>query len=278
VVAAHPRPARANTVKYGRSVRPDLGEVLVDPRRARPPSPVAINRFAHELDEPKKRAVQAALGSEDLLVVRGPPGTGKTTFISELVLQELQRNPAARILIASQSHAALDHAVASIREENKQAIIDLDAEHDGVDVRRAQNLTTSTLIRDDTLALCTLFPLLAFRGRERPFRDERRLADLRARTRKCRCARSARRGAQPKGTISPPTGQAVQATSRTLTSRRIVQQRASVTAPSCRYEVGGQQACRQQVLRAEGQRGCPEAAAESDCSGGGSAVCAFASG
>lgn len=42
-----------------------------------------------------------------------------------------------------------------------------------LDVRSHAGLTVSTLIRDDNLAVRTLFPLLAHYGWERPFRDER---------------------------------------------------------------------------------------------------------
>jgi hypothetical protein len=97
---------------YNRALRSDLGDLLMEPERARDPKPVAELEFRNEnLDEPKRRAVKAALGARDLLLVQGPPGTGKTTFITELVLQELARNPKARILIASQTHAALDNVL-----------------------------------------------------------------------------------------------------------------------------------------------------------------------
>ncbi len=105
-----------DAVEYGRSARPDLGELLATPERLREPTEQPVARFHQALDPAKQRAVRAALGSEDLLIVRGPPGTGKTTFICELVLQEIERNPDARILIASQSNAALDHALAGVAE------------------------------------------------------------------------------------------------------------------------------------------------------------------
>jgi superfamily I DNA and/or RNA helicase len=103
-----------DAVEYGRAVRPDLGDLFVNPSTVRAPTSVTDLEFHMSLDDPKQRAVEAALGSEDLLIVRGPPGTGKTTFITELVVQELDRNLDARILLASQSHAALDHALAGL--------------------------------------------------------------------------------------------------------------------------------------------------------------------
>jgi hypothetical protein len=101
-----------DSVIYNRSLRSDLGDLLMEPEKARKPAPVEEVEFRNpDLDEPKRRAVQAALGSRDILLVQGPPGTGKTTFITELVLQELERNPRARLLIASQTHAALDNVL-----------------------------------------------------------------------------------------------------------------------------------------------------------------------
>ena len=56
-------------------------------------------------DDDKKDAVIAALSGPPLLLVEGPPGTGKTTFITELVLQTLRANPNTRVLLTSQRMA-----------------------------------------------------------------------------------------------------------------------------------------------------------------------------
>ena len=69
-----------------------------------------------DLDDAKKLAVSAALGAPDFFLVEGPPGTGKTAFIAELVAQELRRAPASRILLTSQTHIALDNALERIRK------------------------------------------------------------------------------------------------------------------------------------------------------------------
>ena len=66
------------------------------------------------LDDDKKEVVAAALGSTGMFAVEGPPGTGKTTFIAELVAQEIARNPRVRILISSQTNVALDNALVRI--------------------------------------------------------------------------------------------------------------------------------------------------------------------
>ena len=76
-----------------------------------------FNLFQTDLDDTKKSVVQIALGTKDFLLVEGPPGTGKTTFITEIVLQTLKLNPDARILlISSQTHVALDNAVERLQK------------------------------------------------------------------------------------------------------------------------------------------------------------------
>ncbi|MEO6216968.1 MAG: AAA domain-containing protein [Sphingomonas sp.] len=103
-------------------VRPHLADVLLDPLRVAPLVPVEPeNFFQDSLDADKKEAVEAALGSEDIMLLRGPPGTGKTTFIAELILQTLRNNPDARILLASQTNVAIDNAIERVVELRPRA-------------------------------------------------------------------------------------------------------------------------------------------------------------
>lgn len=96
----------------GTAARSDLPELIFNPGSASLPSPASVDEWVSErLDESKKAAVSAALGAQDLFVVQGPPGTGKTTFIAELVAQELRRNDRAKILVTSQTNVALDTAL-----------------------------------------------------------------------------------------------------------------------------------------------------------------------
>lgn len=103
-------------VRYDRSLSPEFRRLLAHPEMACPPHEVEPIEFSQSgLDDAKRRAVKMALGSEDILLVEGPPGTGKTTFISELIVQTLKSNPRARILLTSQTHVALDNAVERLR-------------------------------------------------------------------------------------------------------------------------------------------------------------------
>lgn len=98
-------------VRNGTGPGPDLRRVLLSPVTNAEPLPVEVDSWSFDLDPMKQRAVKLALGAQDVLVIQGPPGTGKTRFITETVIQALKRQPDAKILIASQTHVAVDNAV-----------------------------------------------------------------------------------------------------------------------------------------------------------------------
>ncbi len=77
----------------------------------RTPRRHAQTLFNEHLDDGQRAAVDAALAAEDVLVVQGPPGTGKTTFICETVRQLLARDPQTCILLAAQTHQAIDNVL-----------------------------------------------------------------------------------------------------------------------------------------------------------------------
>ncbi len=69
------------------------------------------NFFDKSLDDAKKSVVSRFAAGADLIVTHGPPGTGKTKLIVELVRQAIKSNSECRILLASQTHVALDNAL-----------------------------------------------------------------------------------------------------------------------------------------------------------------------
>ncbi len=81
------------------------------PIALRNPRRQAETLFNPTLDEGQRRAVNAALAAEDVLIVQGPPGTGKTTFICETVRRQLARDPQATIILAAQTHQAIDNVI-----------------------------------------------------------------------------------------------------------------------------------------------------------------------
>ena len=105
-----------NAIKYNEGVNPHLGKLLLNPSEASvSKEPIFIDAyFSKALDDSKKAAVVNALKAPDIYVIQGPPGTGKTTLISELVAQIVNANSKAKIMITSQSHVAVNHALMQI--------------------------------------------------------------------------------------------------------------------------------------------------------------------
>lgn len=113
-VALDKQKVAVDAVRYGRSVNPELGGYIVSPENVPVPPPVEVDFINTDIDQDKQGAVIAALSGPQLLLIEGPPGTGKTTFITELVLQTLRGNPNARVLLTSQTHVALDNSLERI--------------------------------------------------------------------------------------------------------------------------------------------------------------------
>ncbi len=101
-----------DAVLFDRAVSPRLKPIILDPRSATPCEPVdAVVPSDPEFDDEKLRILRKALGVRDVLTIEGPPGTGKTKLITEIVVQWLRRNPGHRILLSSQTHIALDNVL-----------------------------------------------------------------------------------------------------------------------------------------------------------------------
>lgn len=118
-----------NAVKREESVNPNLANILTNPELVAMNKVANIEKYYQEVlddneENPQKRAIQKALATKDIFIIQGPPGTGKTTVISEIVCQILRNNPKDKVLLASQSHVAVDHAVNKITKllPDKRAI------------------------------------------------------------------------------------------------------------------------------------------------------------
>jgi len=63
--------------------------------------------FSTSLNESQQNAVRFALSAHDLAVIHGPPGTGKTTTVVELIIQAIERGD--KVLACAPSNTAVDN-------------------------------------------------------------------------------------------------------------------------------------------------------------------------
>lgn len=111
---------------------PDLRRLIVEPSCNTAPQGVSVENWSDALDHVQRRAVELAVGANQLLVIQGPPGTGKTRFITETVKQILSRSPGSKILIASQTHVAVDNAVERLHAAGIDRLVRLAGVDDSV--------------------------------------------------------------------------------------------------------------------------------------------------
>lgn len=113
------------SIQYKENVNPEISEIIFNPSVATSKNNLMLTEDdceSKEIDRSKLKSLEKALSADNMFLLQGPPGTGKTTFISELVYQILngndkyRGNPDAKILIASQSHVAVDHSLAKIKK------------------------------------------------------------------------------------------------------------------------------------------------------------------
>lgn len=97
----------------GRSAR--LVEILmgvVAPRPTRLPEDLALLGLSQELNADQRKAAAHGLLAEDVALVHGPPGTGKTRVLVDVVTRAVMRGE--RVLALTASNAAIDHLAISL--------------------------------------------------------------------------------------------------------------------------------------------------------------------
>jgi len=114
--AAKHQEAALDRIQNGAAPIPNLANYLGDPSLIPSPSTYEYVPVLDHLDPDKRIAAKGAIGANPIYLVVGPPGTGKTELIAEVVLQELKRQPEARILLSAQTHMAVDNALSRLRE------------------------------------------------------------------------------------------------------------------------------------------------------------------
>ncbi|KAL4440242.1 hypothetical protein ABPG75_003243 [Micractinium tetrahymenae] len=106
-----------------RGLAAPLVDVLFGRRSPRFDSaPPAWQPLNSGLDESQQRAVTLALAAQDVALIHGPPGTGKTTAVIELICQEVARGN--RVLACAASNVAVDNLVERLaRQDSRMPIV-----------------------------------------------------------------------------------------------------------------------------------------------------------
>ena len=173
----------ANAFLNEQMANPKVARVIVDPDNATRTSEPDLVFVQDWLSEDKKAAVRKAISSNELFLIQGPPGTGKTTVIAEIALQILKKNPDVRILLASQSNVAVDHALKQIDKASEESRL---PKPEMVRIGREEKIGTGGTVwtlserarawRREVIAKCD--PVIdELRQKERDIRKSMRVAD-----------------------------------------------------------------------------------------------------
>lgn len=96
-----------NQLRDADQKRREVRNIALGLKRPREIKKVDFKPFNKKLNTTQKEAVSYALGCKDLFLVHGPPGTGKTSTLIEIVLQEVKRGN--RVLAVADSNIAVDN-------------------------------------------------------------------------------------------------------------------------------------------------------------------------
>ncbi|MCC9599130.1 AAA domain-containing protein [Stieleria sp. JC731] len=83
-----------------------LRDMILNQRVIREGDPDEV-QFLTNLNPPQQEAVAFALASPDIAILHGPPGTGKTTTLAEVIYQAVQRGD--KVLACAPSNTAVDN-------------------------------------------------------------------------------------------------------------------------------------------------------------------------
>src|SRR5947208_2075916 len=103
----------------GRGRLAELRRVLLgEGQPAFEPAPAADLGAA--LNPSQQEAVRFALAAQDLAIIHGPPGTGKTTTVVELIRQAVRRGD--KVLVCAPSNLAVDNLLERLLAHGEQAV------------------------------------------------------------------------------------------------------------------------------------------------------------
>lgn len=98
-----------------------LRDLITGEEETRSPEPAEIDGWNNSrLNEPQREAVKQAVGSDEIHLVHGPPGTGKTTTAIEVVQQYIEKDQT--VLATAASNTAVDNILEFLLEQEVEAV------------------------------------------------------------------------------------------------------------------------------------------------------------
>ena len=138
-----------------------MREILLARKQPRFESQRPECKFLTDLNDSQQAAVRFALAAYDLAIIHGPPGTGKTTTVVELICQAVARGE--RVLACAPSNTGVDNLLeklvalnqnvvrlghpARVHETLREHVLDIMVEnHEAMDVIRDMNREAERLL------------------------------------------------------------------------------------------------------------------------------------
>ncbi|KZT10828.1 RdRP-domain-containing protein [Laetiporus sulphureus 93-53] len=92
-------------------------EAVLDPATEEQTTADGLDEDLPSLNDSQKAAVRAA-GSSTLALIWGPPGTGKTTVVVQILIHFIKSSPGTKILMTASTHNAVDNVLERFLVEN----------------------------------------------------------------------------------------------------------------------------------------------------------------
>lgn len=109
---------KAQAVEKGRLY--ELRSTLLGERPPEFAAGVSLLPLEIELNESQRAAIAFALSAKDFAIIHGPPGTGKTTTVAELIRQATQRGD--KVLATAPSNLAVDNLLERLLRAGVKAV------------------------------------------------------------------------------------------------------------------------------------------------------------
>ena len=108
------------TAKDSRGRLGHLRSVLMGEKAPRFSNREFDSRFVTSLNDSQQDAVKFALSAEDVAIIHGPPGTGKTTAVVELIIQAVARGE--KVLACAPSNTAVDNLLERLVQQRQKVV------------------------------------------------------------------------------------------------------------------------------------------------------------